>query len=198
MSLYTALVSIGADSGLPRDQFVNTLHFNEVGIDPIGDTGAQTIADEVAAAYASTFTSPLRQWDVRIYNNDDEKPRPVRARKQLNVGSFPASTGPRETALCLSFYADRNLPRQRGRIYIPAVILSGGQNVRPTSGQMTSLINLYNQLINVGGIDTEWSVFSRVDNQHRQIQHGWVDDEWDTVRSRGLKSTTRSLVTAEG
>jgi hypothetical protein len=34
-------------------------------------------------------------------------------------------------------------------------------------------------------------VYSRREKVARPVTNYWVDDEWDTVRSRGLRSSTR-------
>lgn len=199
MSLYIVNVAIGADTALPRDQMVNTLHFNGVGTFLVPNTRAQDVADGVADAYtAFENVATIRQVRVRVYDQEEAEPRQVLAEKIKNPGLFPASTQPRELALCLSFYADRNLPRHRGRIFVPKVCINGTPSVRPTTQMMTDVLGLYSRLKDVGGTDLEWSVYSRMDNVHRQIQHGWVDDEWDTIRSRGFRPTTRQTVTAEG
>lgn len=199
MALWSAQVMVGGDSALARDYMVNTLHFNGVGTFLAAETDVSSIADDLAGIYVGLpGVSTTREVRVRIYNLDDPKPRPIKAEAVRNQGNFPPTGAPREVALCLSFYADRNLPRQRGRIYVPALFLGGSQGGRPSAAQMTVLTDLYTDLTNLGGTDLEWSVYSRMDDVHRQVQHGWVDDEWDTVRSRGLRSTTRQLITAEG
>lgn len=199
MALWSAQVLCGADSGLARDYFVNTVHFNGVGTFLANETDVQSIANDLVTAWkAFPNVGTFREVRAKVYNLDDAQPRPLRAEAVANAGAFPASTHPREVALCLSYYADRNLKRHRGRLYIPLELLGAGAGVRPTAQQMTDCKALYTRLVNLGGTDLEWSVFSRMDNVHRQVQHGWVDDEWDVIRSRGLRATTRQTVDAEG
>lgn len=191
----------GADSAFVRDHFVNTLHFNGVGtFANLGETNAQSLTDDLASVWQTLpNVGTIRQVKVKAYDLDDAKPRPIIAETTRNAGAFPASSKcPREVALCLSYYADRNLPRQRGRIYVPAELLTAAVGVRPNSAQMTNVKDLHQKFADLGGADVEWSVFSRMDNVHRQVQHSWVDDEWDTVRSRGLRATTRMTTTSEG
>jgi hypothetical protein len=40
-----------------------------------------------------------------------------------------------------------------------------------------------------------WVVWSRKDQVARPVTNYWCDDEWDTVRSRGLKAVTRQTGT---
>jgi hypothetical protein len=42
---------------------------------------------------------------------------------------------------------------------------------------------------------TFWVVYSRKTGGDAQVTNVWVDDEWDTVRSRGLRGTVRDLGT---
>lgn len=195
MTLVSGLVSVAADSVLPADRLVNTVHFN-TGFDllnPVGGTDFNTLATDLAALWATNLwpTGAAREVDVKLYDLDDAKPRPVRAHHVNNVGAAPASVINRELSLCLSFYADRNLPRQRGRLYIPAVVFAPAGAVRPPQQWADRLLNLADALSGLGGSNVDWCVYSRTDNVHRKVTHAWVDNEWDTVRSRGLKSDTR-------
>jgi hypothetical protein len=50
----------------------------------------------------------------------------------------------------------------------------------------------------LGGVDVDWSVHSPTAGTTEKVEHYWCDDEWDTVRSRGLRATTRQqAATAE-
>lgn len=199
MALWAAQIETGADSAFARDAFVNTLHFNGVGTFLSGETDVQSIADDLGTVWKTwQNVGTTRQVRVKIYNLDDPKPRPIRAEKIYNAGAFPASGRPREVAICLSYYADRNIPRNRGRIYVPCELLGGTPGVRPTTTQMNEVLAFHDKLANLGGTDLEWSVFSRADNLHKKVSNSWVDDEWDTIRSRGLRATTRVLHAAEG
>ena len=40
-----------------------------------------------------------------------------------------------------------------------------------------------------------WCVASTVDKVPRDATNYWVDDEWDIIRSRGYRGTTRELGT---
>lgn len=199
MALASALVEIGADSALPRDRIVNTLHFNLVGtfLSP-SQTQWDSLANDLALVYDALVGASPREVSVKMYDLDDAQPRPVKAQKVLHSGSFPSTAGPREIACCLSFYSERNLPRNRGRIFLPWFLLGGSVGTRPTSQQMGFALSLYNGFKNLGGADCEWCVFSRADNQHKKVSNGYVDDEWDVIRSRGLKPTTRQTIVGEG
>jgi hypothetical protein len=67
--------------------------------------------------------------------------------------------------------------------------------VRPTGQQMNRVAEWAVPLQDLGGVDVDWVVFSRTDGQARPVTNFWVDNEWDTVRARGLRSDTRILGT---
>jgi hypothetical protein len=68
--------------------------------------------------------------------------------------------------------------------------------IRPTVGIMNIVKSLAPLLENAGGADVDWSVFSRLDNVARAVTDYYVDDEWDTVRSRGMRPVSRVTGTA--
>lgn len=186
--------SFGADSPDARDRFIITPHLN--------DTALGADADQLCADWADTLLGwmppPLRQIEVTAYDAQGTPPVFPIGHAMRNAGLFPESSCPREVAVCLSFYSERNLPRQRGRLYIPMPLLLNAFSVgsaRPTVPLMEKVLNLAEGLSNLGGVDTDWSVYSRVDDEARAVSNAYVDDEWDTIRSRGLRPTTRATST---
>jgi hypothetical protein len=63
---------------------------------------------------------------------------------------------------------------------------------------MTKVMALGPIFANLGGSDVDWIVWSRKNHTATKVQNYWVDDEWDTVRSRGLKRSTRQVATTSG
>jgi hypothetical protein len=133
--------------------------------------------------------------EVRAYNMADSKPRPERAfSKGTAPGNVPGAAA--QVALCLSYFSQRNLPRQRGRIYT-------GPWPSPTAyatpTQTAELITLANALAALGGINVDWSVWSPTkaalgQDASMSISEAWVDNSWDVMRSRKLESTARVKV----
>jgi hypothetical protein len=116
-----------------------------------------------------------------------------------NATGQSASGNPRELAICLSFYADRNIPRHRGRLYFPAPIVAGSSlSVRPSSIAMNAVAAFVPVFAGLGGVDVDWVVWSEKDRTARKVTNWWVDDEWDVVRSRGLRPTTRLTGSTSG
>jgi hypothetical protein len=189
---YTALVSILDDSLLPRHVQTNTLHFQDVGAlsDPQG------LADDLAAVYQAFYAgaqiSPQANTvNVKFYDKGDAIPRPIKGEKSLTLTPSGSAAAPRELAICLSFYSERNLPRQRGRIYLGHWAAAQVAERVPLALR-TKLLDLADAIAGLGGADVDWQVYSRVDDQGRSVTDAWVNDDWDIVRSRQPDETVRS------
>jgi len=71
---------------------------------------------------------------------------------------------------------------------------------RPSADLRTNVLALATGLANIGGFDINWCVRSRFPilpgdqgGTMWPVQASWVDDEFDTIRSRGLRGTTRAV-----
>jgi hypothetical protein len=195
MPVWRMQVEFGADSALPKDSLVITPHFNDTGAGTDPDGLAQDLADGLTAV-----SDAARQIKVTAYDAQGTPPVFPQAQAIANAGSFPPSQVPREIALCFSFYSEQNRPRYRGRLYLPWV-LKGGQSpgLRPSMTTANTLGSTLASLFSgLGGADVDWVVYSRVDDEARKVSNWWIDDEWDTVRSRGLRPTTRATGSTSG
>lgn len=190
MPIWKLQCAIAGDSVLERDPFVITPHFNDQGV----GTDPQQLCEDMATALA-TYCGVARQIVVSAYDAEGAQPVYAAGRAERSMGVVVASYFPREVALCLSFYSTRNVPRQRGRLYMPAPILSSSAGPRPTTSQQQKVMDFGPICANLGGVDVDWVVWSRVDQTARPVTDYWCDNEWDTVRSRGLRGTSRLLGT---
>jgi hypothetical protein len=177
-------------TALAPDFVVNTVYFDVFGIQ--GDPDYQAIANSTRDAFKARNTLP-GGWgcETRVYDMADPLPRPIKATGAWQVTSAGAGLpNVREVALCLSYYSERNLPRFRGRLYVgPFVILTE----RPNATALDSVMALAVAIAAVGGANVDWQLYSPTRNAYSKITNVWADDEWDTVRSRGLRATTRRL-----
>lgn len=201
---------MGAADDLPRDMIVNTLHFENTGapipIDLGSITDPTTLAHDCAQLFANqpnTFAG-CKDFTCKLYDIGKPEPRvPIAVRKvSRDPSGVPNVGGPREIALCLSYAASGAGPRRRGRIYVGPWNLAGRT---PDVGQQNQLVTFAHGIADLGGTDIKWSVFSPttaatngVDSAYFQVESVWVDNEWDTVRSRGRKPTSRVTATFEG
>jgi len=187
MPLWRLQTAWQLDSAFPRDKVIITPHFNDAG----ALTDPQSLCDDLAAALDAWFPTPA-ELKVTAYDAQGTPPVYPQGETILRPTATTPSSQPREVACCLSFYSERNLPRQRGRLYIPLQFLtSGAPGVRPNTtvtGKVAALAPIFEAL---GGPDVDWSVFSRITNTPHPVTNWWVDNEWDVMRSRGLRGDTR-------
>lgn len=195
MAKVEAQVAVALDSVAPRDRVISVLHFRVAEGVVWGGADYQSLADDLRAIWAGNWgrAPGSQEMVVTVYDLDDPKPRAPHATSSVSVGAAPAATCPREVSLCLSFFADRNLPRNRGRIYLsPAARGLTGLGARPTTQQMNDALAMADAFSSLGGPNVDWSIKSVADGGvFKKVTHAWVDDEWDTQRRRGLKATTR-------
>lgn len=197
MPLVRMLVSYGPPAGKPEDRLSNTLYFNVSG--SVDDPDYQALADDLANIYKQQIWCRGAKIDVRAYNMADAKPREEKA-FATQTASLTWATCPGQNAVALSYYADRNLPRRRGRIFTgkwPGSVDNVPASVRD------SIITFGQSLAGLGGLNVDWSVYSPTNAQagepdHYRISNIWVDDSWDVIRSRKIASTARSTATING
>lgn len=187
MPLYKMQMSFGGDTALLRDRIVNTFYLNDQGVGSDPDS----LASDAIGVF-QTFYGANRYGSCTVYEVAGSPPHYPVGFAEVNVGSTPQSSNAREVALCLSYFATRNLPRQRGRIYLCAPF-NGSFSVgrRPTEGWLTAALDVGDGIAGLGGVDVDWQAYSPTDGQGRNVTNTWCDDEWDTIRSRGLDATTR-------
>ena len=192
MPIWRLQVATAADSLFPVDQIIITPHFNDQG----ATTDPQNLCDDLATAMAAYWNVP-RQVEVKAYDAQGTAPVYPAATAIVNEGLFPASAGVREVAICLSYYSGQNRPRRRGRLYLPPGLMTtlSLNSPRPTTTLRDKAGALAPILADLGGVDVDWSVFSRVDGVARPVSNWWVDDAWDVQRSRGLAPTVRTTGT---
>lgn len=193
MTIVRAQCSWQWDSAFARDRFVINPHFEM--------TGALEDADQIAEDLATalkTWAGTVCELVVKTYDVEGTKPVFPNGEAVRDKGLLQTTGVPRELACCLSFYAERNLPRQRGRLFIPAQLLGGNMGNRPSVAQRDKVMALGPILAGIGGVDVDWVVWSTRDKVARKVTNYWCDDEWDVQRSRGLRSTARTQATTSG
>lgn len=184
MPIYHAAINFTMDTLLPRDVVSIHPHFQS------GPGNGQTIADNLKTQIKAVAGLNSVPFAIKVYDAQAPKPNyPLGT--ATNAGTAPTSVIPREIALCLSYYSGQNIPGRRGRLYLPQLLFGGGAAIRPTATQTTAVRDFANVFKTGYPASTKWCVFSRRQNAAYDIDNYWVDDEWDVVRSRGLKGTTR-------
>jgi hypothetical protein len=184
MASYRVQIGFPMDSDFPRDVVSINPHYTGENPQALADL----LVSRIQALSAVGASTPMI---VKVYDATKAPPSYPLATRVSGTG-HRVTTHPREVALCLSYYAVNNRPSQRGRLYIPATFIGGSLGLQPTQTQIDNTV-AWSTALNTP-IDTGvWSVWSK---KHKTmmgaVDNIWVDNEWDTVRSRGLKASART------
>lgn len=206
MAVYRFQVSYPVHSLLPRDRFTNTFHMEKVAGAALG-TDLDSICDDICTMFGTRLGAATREVACKAYDVPHVQPNPPRSSRVKNLGVLWTPLSYTEGALCLSFAANASLPRERGRMYLPIGIARNASidtafGTRPTTPQMQWALDFYSvanaSLPDLGGIDWKFGVWSPSNNSFKQTTKAWVDNEWDTVRSRGLRESARLTSVRDG
>ena len=172
-----------------ENHVVNTFYLDTDALSGADDPEALCV--DAAAAWTTflQFPAPFDRVRVRAYDMSDTPPR-VPVAEAIDTMIPGGAAGPREVALCLSYYAGQNVPRRRGRMYI-GPWQESVMAERPTGPTQLRLQDLAGAISGLGGINVQWVQYSPTTGDFTNVSHWWVDNEWDTVRSRGLSGTAR-------
>lgn len=202
MANYRHIVRLPYASGLPEDVAVNVFH--SISSD---DAHAAAFADHLVTFYnaidgllSSLLSSAASAATVSTYDLADAEPR-VPTDVQAFTLTVNASNLAPEMAICMSFQGIKisGLPqaRRRGRVYLgPLGGIHDSTTGRPQTGHITTLTTAADTLLTSTSVDPLsglWAVYSPTDAQTIPVNNGWIDNEYDVIRSRGRKPTSRSL-----
>lgn len=193
-------------SGKPEDRFVNTFHF-QAGDDPGQIVGALRnfynagSGGGIAQFLSSNISRTSGACRIKVYDLADPKPRAPIMDDGLDLTASSGTANlPNELAACMSFYGTRNLPRQRGRVYLgPFATLaleqaSGNAADELISGTVCSYVIAAGASL-INSVDTHWVVHSPTGNADHLVTAGWIDKAWDIQRRRGAVSQVRFTFT---
>lgn len=211
--IFRVQVVMQAPSGLPEDQFVNNWYFRNDDnplINP--DTLAGYMKSVLDAFYDQqngSATSTVASWLTnfqsvvyKVYDLVEATPRyPITDPLDASwTGGASGSVLPREVACCLS-YQSGNGPRRRGRLYIgplrnTTVTIQDNHPVPEDDFElalMESAVNVLNTSENV-----TWMQVSPTAGAAWEVTGGWVDNAFDTQRSRGKSPSSRRRYDSSG
>lgn len=200
---YAFQTSMPVTDTLPRNRVANTIHLQH-SIGAIADTDLEGMASDIIGVYQARYQDSAHEIQCKAYDVD-AKPNYPRANVVVNVG-VPWSCGyPREIALVLSYAGDhRGNKSERGRMYLMPQLVSPplGFGLRPDAGALAWALRWYDEpnasLPDLGGVDWQFGVWSKKYARFTQTQQAWVNDDWDVMRSRGLRESTRVTSQREG
>lgn len=195
MANHDVQVSIQGSTGLPKDRYVHTLHFE-------GDTWGAGLADELWSKWQTLRAACLGDYAIGKHRisayTPGANPGGPYFTKEYTLGVASTSAGPAEVACCLSYATvddpERSLPRRRGRIYLGPIASSLVNNTRPPTTVKDAVLAYGQGIAQVGlASNVTWSMYSATDDAYAKIESIWVDDAWDTQRRRGWAPTARTV-----
>jgi hypothetical protein len=212
------MVVLANANGMPTDRYISTYHFSGSAA-PVADMTllhTSCMLPFLTEGPSGAVVNPWWTWlgpqvsraagacRVSYYDLGEAQPRTPHTFTFTvpGAGNAPAAQIPlpAEVALCLSLKSDHNGPRGMGRVYLGPWHSGAITNVtdfgeaRPHPDLQTSM-GLAAGALKTAALNAvlPWSVLSRADDTTYPIVKGWVDNAWDTQRSRGMKASGRVL-----
>lgn len=200
-------------TNLPRDVITNTWSFRDASSNTDLQVAADILNPFVQAFYDGVYNTahPLyisggSTWRNRWYDRSSPPPRvPYILPARTSGGTEEPTSVPAEAAVVLSFQgapqSGQVQARRRGRIYLGALVDSAiipstavsPPAVNPTfvTRIIAEALSLRDDIIAAGNYF--WSVWSSVNNSRTMVDNGWVDNEIDTQRRRGVQASLRNV-----
>lgn len=187
-------------SGVVSDFCVNTwsLFANDLAGLAVGIASLKDFYDQNRNLYSNNVV--IGPHTIKAYDRSDPTPR---APVIMDTYSFPVAPSgqplPHEVAACLSFQAvpasGEVQSRRRGRVYLGPI----QQGAVDTDGRLSApfisdIVTGATDLLTASdaALDWAWNVWSEVNGSRSTVQEGWVDNAFDTQRSRGRETTVRT------
>lgn len=142
---------------------------------------------------------------VQTYDLADPQPRPPISQAFFTLGVAGSGNSlPMEVAVVASFHGEPvagiRQARRRGRVYLGPLGIQASQTTlnqpaRPAAEFIEDVRDASSRLASeLDGEDDapQWIVHSRVSSNNAPVIGGWVDNEFDTQRRRGLEASART------
>lgn len=195
-------ITLRTADGIPENFIVNQFCIDGM---ELGDGFTLEMTDAIKAFY-DEINGPVLSDAINVdghmakfYDLPGVKPNYPYIEHEWGLDVVPTGdTFAPEVALCLSFQGDRTpgfpQARRRGRIFLGPIRDGIQTNGRPSGPTLVAVKDAAETLS--GAIPDvrngyRWAVWSVTDQQAVFIVDGWVDDSWDTQRSRGYAPTTK-------
>lgn len=204
----------------PEDVFTNTLYFVDAAVSP--RTHAQVadlletrmenffnVAQGGASARITAFMSRAINWSgvtVKVYDLGGAAPRTPEVRT-LELTTPTNTTGfPNEVAAVLSYRGGAGTtgggsadPRKRGRIFIGPLNQTAGTVTVSTDGDSFLATGLVDSIAKAADFlrddltdELGWLQYSRMNDAFLAVSGGFVNNNFDTQRRRGLIAPSRT------
>lgn len=203
MELNKCMVIIEHATGDPAKRVVNNFWFT---LDSTArDTHAASVEGQLGVFYAALdmyysteyTNAPVK---ARWYRMLDPKIRVAWRETTFHTLVTGSDRAPQDLALCMNFrgvYASGSPnARRRGRVFLGpfATNALNGTTGRPAAALLTAIATQGGNIINASNADAnwEWVQYSPTDDRSLEVIAGWVDDTWDTIRSRDFDPVSRN------
>lgn len=207
MANYYAQSSIAASTGETADVNCNVFAF--IGPAVFTSTEGEFVGDTISAFYNRLNDNAVcmrgraqNGHSIKIYVATTTPPNYPIDEYSFNLTNAPGALDlPSEMALCVSYANDSATivprARRRGRIYLSGFAESQNTTGRPTAVTYEGLVTEYSLYCDEMNAEADFSagIWSRTNATIYPIERVWADNEWDTQRSRGGKSTARDTQT---
>lgn len=208
------LVTLDRQNGLVRDQCVNTWHFQIDEVDPIAECGDIAVALQAFYTNIDGAMSPVLTGDgtMRFYDLAAPVPRVPLVTASLGLVTSASNPLPSECAVALSYHgtfvSGSPVARRRGRIFLGPwsvdALADGISDGAVATATLNAIAGAANTLSGAGVSEGwSWAVFSPTTAGPQPwstgellgatltVTNGWVDNAFDTIRSRGGAATDR-------
>lgn len=195
-------VTLRTADSLPANYVTNQLCIANMASGDLTEAAVTTaIKDFYDTFRAACYPSTVAQNDhiCKFYTAGGPQPNYPYAETTWDFATAPAGTPlPSECAIVLSFQGLR-IPgtpqaRRRGRIYIGPLVSTANNAGRPATAAATNpTVAAVTFAADIQAIDASyrWAVWSALNGSAVPVANGWVDDAFDTQRSRGVQTTSR-------
>ncbi len=197
-------VTLRTTDNIPANYVTNQFALTgELGVPTDCDAARDALEVFYTALRANVLGIPIAGTGhiVKAYDLPGLTPNYPYYESTFDLDSVPTSAGlPGEVALCLSFQGARSAgldqARRRGRIYL-GILAAGVNSVgRPSSAALTTVTNaavaLYDDLDAIASAGS-WAVWSPTNGDAVPLTDCWVDNAFDTQRSRGVPASSRTV-----
>jgi hypothetical protein len=206
MSTYRIQTSLQADSGLPRDQFVSSLYVStSIVLPPIYNGWCNRINEfykDLASVFSPVMSQTGHVQKVYLVGAPLDSP-PVHVQTFDFTYAPTGSALPNEVASCLTFHGAPHAGWQRqstyGRIYMgpwntaATEMVSGGGSIVSANVRGSIINGAVTMAAGINALDGTWVVHSKLHSADTKVTQVSMNDEWDTVRSRGFRQTARTI-----
>lgn len=198
MGRYRAMSIMQMTSGIPDDAVVNTWHFGHPTLPDLGAVAAcwEDFMDAIKSMFSDVVDNGPHL--IKFYDLAEPEPRvPMDELPWSFSSTLSGPTLPAEVAICLSyrgsFESGEPRARRRGRMFLGPVdgstLTASGHIEGSTLGTLQTQFPAFVAALEES--DAEFSVYSRSDDVLYPVVAGWIDNAYDTIRSRGPEATAR-------